>query len=589
MPINPINAMKPQFYIEKAIESVKFLLWLGALPICVSIDFCLLPLVLLLHDSFTIIGRRSFITATIENCKDSFVDPLGALNSLKVLFDSVVDAIIDCLPDKLKKSLQAARKKTPSPSVNNLKPPKKYRKGQTNGEFLKKLWDMLVNLLNEIFSVLWGLLAYLELIPKCIFLVLVVLVITVFNIVVCIILYLFEVLKSILCLIPGVQGLFNSVPFSTLIDIDLAANLWNQLLLGGNIVFYPNTAIQKANSSKLDRLYTAIITAIKVYVYVCFTVLSMGTGIILRAVLEIARYFCDTSSYTLFSMGLVVFLSILAIVYSSSLVDPLDYSMKAYTGAFLSNYTGSTKTFEDVFFVVAAIFTLYYLYALLTNRKNAQNKLKSSTKEKEEFKFVILNLLIAGVVLTGCASIMNIFIGGPNNVLETVPISLLYIMAIEILYDIKNIYYGAITEEIGQHKSMLLFMLLVLCRKTHSIGNSYLSYAFLGASLFTALFSFSFGESQNAELVKDEDTLKHKRAIYVRQIVYILIRIAIIGAIAAFISPHIPTVVFRPFLYVKDFIFGIRALLILEARVLILGKSAINSGTHLNSAAFVQQ
>ncbi|KAH9385461.1 uncharacterized protein NEMAJ01_0357 [Nematocida major] len=317
---------------------------------------------------------------------------------------------------------------------------------------------------------------------------------------------------------------------------------------------------------KVQHGYTTYVTpANKVaqsYLKICVLVISSSIAIFFRVFAELGKSFASSGGYTTFWAGIAGCIALAGVFFSSQIVDPLDYSMQAHS-KMLNNISEINLMLVPLFaFFFSFVAIAYNLYTSLTDKENQRNRESASDLERDNFVFVALNLLIAVLALTGAGAILNILAGGPNNIFETAPMSMIYITLIGIVYDIKNMLYGARTNQTKQYKSILIIMLIVLSFYANTTQIKALHYASLFATLGMLLLPAK--NDKNAHYIPYGERARAQQAIY------LIIRILLVSAIVTVLGPHLGTVLLRPFLYVKIALKALHAILIMQAKYVLL-------------------
>lgn len=319
---------------------------------------------------------------------------------------------------------------------------------------------------------------------------------------------------------------------------------------------YLSTMNKQLNQPKIEKIFSS---------YISFWLIFISSGIIIlcRGIIEIIRSILDRESYMSFSIGVLSMIGCLAVYASSFCVSEADPSMSVYSGVLWAGYD-STEQYGAVFLVfsVVCIVSALYRHFFSAQDRTIEEQRKEAQKERDSFIFVISKVLIGLLVFCGSGAFINVVVGGPSMVLETVPLSLIYLLGIRVACGIESILYDRKNNEIGMIKGLIASCLLVIFYLLQGWVSVNSLYWILAAGLLATTIP-EYEDSQLHEIAPNEREQK------IRRDTYLTITLVLVSISLLFIPIHTGTILFRPFLYARIYITSVIELCKMEARAVL--------------------
>ncbi|KAI5190272.1 hypothetical protein NEMIN01_0971 [Nematocida minor] len=531
------------------------IIWWIFLPLSILVDALLQPAVTKLYYGFRKGKQMIFFSEISRISAETYESPENAVKSLK---KTAVELILLCslsLPDALQKMIaEYFKKESGEKSAGAPKPAKKSFKAKNpKGTFLEKCLTEAAEMFEWIAKIITsGVISILSYAFYYILIFILIMVVTTVEMLFYMAKYLFTVMYTYAKSIPFIGNLLVDMPaqkslvfVDDLLKIIDLNNLWQKQYTVEKVI-------------KCERIETII----SKYIRLWLIFISTCVVILCRALIELGRVISDTNNYTAFTMGIMGMLGCAAVYVSSFYVSEYDFSMFAYEGIIWPGFNAHSSRALLLLYVMSVAASVYSLYISITDKENEKNQMESSRAERKEFKFAVLTALIALLVFLYSGSFLNVLTAGPMIMLATVPKSLIYVMTIGAIYDIRNMFYHKHINEIKQMKNILALGLLLSCFCFMYSTLAYLPHISMALALFTYILPVPSAKMER-------ELMPEGRGMKIKQAIYLSIRVILISALASFITLHLPTVLFRPFLYLKGSLVGIKNLLILETYAVI--------------------
>ncbi|KAI5132926.1 hypothetical protein NEAUS07_0349 [Nematocida ausubeli] len=529
------------------------IVWLIFMPLTIIIEVLIVQFSLNLMQAFRRIRQVARFRKITVKTNETFNDPKNAYNNLTKALEKIISNIyaavkahapfLDIFSNKEgdKGSNKENNTKDSNKENEKKKTAKSYsRKEKKRGSRVKAVIIAGLEMLESIYGKLIDKLLSLvgKAIIYCICGVLVMLVITV-NVLMYFIKYAFNIMRSMLEKIPFVGDFIKEIPKPSYMFQNIADELSSIIYPDeDNCIYQMQKNVIESHKTKKESL-SKIMTS---YVDLCILITANIFCILIRTIGEIGTVICDGNNYTVFTVGILSILAGVCVLASPSIVNPQDYSMLAQKKP-LWIFAEKMCLLQGLFFASCTVGAVLYCISLLKNKEMTEQSVRRNAKsEREEFKFVVLNMLAVVCAFFACSALGNVLIAGPADMFSTLPGLFVYAMIIGAVIDIKNILYKVSISQVKQLKGILVSVLVAAMYYASVTSSIQLVPCIL---LAVALCVCALPVPKN----KDDILPFNNKKMRIQQVSYLVVRLVIIGALIMVAEPSVATVVFRPFLY----------------------------------------
>ncbi|EIJ88631.1 uncharacterized protein NEPG_00407 [Nematocida parisii ERTm1] len=520
-------------------------LWGIFLPLSIIVEMFILPFTLTLFSALRKARKFGRVREVIVCTNETYNSPDKAVKNLKDAFDNILARITDFIQLHILRQKPKAAKaagKSSSEKDEKKKVVKTYKKPGKRGDYIKSWVVTICDIIEKGYEFIFEhILRHLVMMLEyAVFSVFVISIVTI-NVICYLAQCVLNIIKGGAKKIPIIGDLIKEIPDVSILLSNISKDVINII---NPELKKEQIAIRTKQFEEYKNVVEPIGKILSSYISLCIFILSNLICIFIRAFMEFGKKISDKNNYTVFTVGILSIIAVIFTIISPKFINPQDFSIIALSKP-LWFISGGICIWVSLFFVAAACIAGLHFKSSMGGKKYTKKELTNiAVYERERFGFAIAKVLIGSAVFFGLGALGNVLVGGPEAMFITIPVILFYTTIISVMYDMRSILYKITVSQIEQLKSILVLILTISVYFSTRVQRlPYLPHSLLAVTLAVVFLP--------TPAHKDTLLAINNKVLRTEQIIYFSIRLAIIAGILIAITPSAPTIIFRPFIYVR--------------------------------------